>query len=50
MKENYGSKGKDRYQIAESERTDRVHGAAWRESVPCKADLPVASWEAGSVF
>ena len=21
-----------------------------RESVPCKADLPVASWEAGSVF
>ena len=28
MKENYGSKGKDRYQIAESERTDCIHGAA----------------------
>jgi hypothetical protein len=50
MKENYGSKGKDRYQIAESERTDCIHGAAWGESVPCKADLPVASCEAGSVF
>ena len=29
MKENYGSKGKDRYQIAESERTDCAHGAAY---------------------
>ncbi len=29
-------KGKDRYQIAESERTDCVHGAAWEKAFRAK--------------